>query len=67
MSKNLIIFCILTIIIVMPLPISAEDYQIIVSKSNKVSAVPLLKSKLNYFQKYNLYNIMKREIIDGLL
>ena len=51
MSKNLIIFCILTIIIVMPLPISAEDYQIIVSKSNKELA---LKKSNNIVKKYHI-------------
>ena len=35
MSKNLIIFCIFTIIIFTPLSINAEGYQVIVHKNNK--------------------------------
>ena len=51
MSKNLIIFCIFTIIIFTPLSINAEGYQVIVHKSNKEL---ILKKSNDIVKKYHI-------------
>ena len=51
MSKNLIIFCIFTIIIFTPLSINAEGYQVIVHKNNKEL---ILKKSNDIVKKYHI-------------
>ena len=51
MSKNLIVFFIITIIVIMPVQISAEDYQLIVYKNNKELT---LKKANNIIKKYHI-------------
>ena len=51
MSKNLIIFCIFTIIIFTPLSINAEGYQVIVHKNNKEL---ILKKSNEIIKKYHV-------------
>jgi hypothetical protein len=43
-----------------------DDIKKIVSVDNKLSAEAVLDSKARYFQRYNLYNIMKKEILGGV-
>ena len=51
MSKNLIIFCIFSITVISPPMIFAEDYQVIVLKSNKEL---ILKKSNNIIKKYRI-------------
>ena len=51
MSKNLIIFCIISVATITPLTILAEDYQLIVSKSNKEL---ILKKSNDIIKKYHI-------------
>ena len=51
MSKNLIIFCIFSIAVISPPMIFAEDYQVIVLKSNKEL---ILKKSNNIIKKYRI-------------
>ena len=51
MSKNLIIFCIFTIIIFTPLSINAEGYQVIDHKNNKEL---ILKKSNDIVKKYHI-------------
>ena len=51
MSKNIIVFFIITIIATIPLKINAEDYQLVVYKNNKELA---LKKANNIVKKYHI-------------
>ena len=51
MSKKLIIFCIFLIAIIAPSPILAEDYKVVISKSNKEL---ILKKSNNIIKKYQI-------------
>jgi len=51
MSKKIIIFCIYLIIIIGPTSIIAEDYQVVISKTNKEL---ILKKSNNIIKKYHI-------------